>query len=199
MTKNTDLIHRLRLSRARLDALVEAVDRTERAEDHDQDRDYPRRPVHRPAVLAQMAPGEVASKHEVYLRNVSRSGVSMLHSAFVQNRLECTLILLTSDRRPVTVTGHVVRCVHVSGPMHEVGFRFENGLTEEQTISIVEVPTGVQDASIMSPEQHAKAFDQCKDLVCRIHEMINSGATPEEVLPVLDELRAIEPIARRAA
>lgn len=190
-------IQRLRLGRALLEELVETVDRTDAG--YAGRRDALRRPVNRPAVLIQGAPGEVASRHEVYIRNVSTSGASVLHTVFLQAQLECTLVMVSDERKPISVPASVVRCNHISGHMHDVGLRFVRTLTEDEAVKLCispESPAVVTD----TPEQHLlTALARCKQLAHQIHELVEAGAPPEQVLPLLDELRYLEPVTAKAA
>ncbi|MFK7883082.1 MAG: PilZ domain-containing protein [Phycisphaerales bacterium] len=198
MAKAPNPIQRLRLGRDTLDELVEQLDR-EDANYSPEKRDSARRPTNRPAVLIQAMPGEVGTRHEVYVRNVSASGASVLHTAFLQPQLTCTLVLVTSTREPVSVAASVVRCNHISGHMHDVGMRFVRELSEEDAQKLCIIPESQAVTRDPPTEYLRTALARCKDLANEVHELIESGAPPEKVLPLLDELRSLEPAAAKAA
>lgn len=58
-------------------------------------------------------------------RNLSTSGASFLHSAFVYNGTRCTVLLPHPDRGDIALDGEVVRCQHRAGVIHEIGIRFD--------------------------------------------------------------------------
>ncbi|MEM9373194.1 MAG: PilZ domain-containing protein [Planctomycetota bacterium] len=197
MSKPPSPIQRLRLSRAELDELAATMDQQDSK--YSGQRGAHRRPVNRPAVLIQGQPGEVDSRHEVYIRNVSASGASVLHTAFVQTQLDCSLVMVSDDRTPVTVQATVVRCNHVAGHMHDVGLRFSKTLTDEQATHLSISAEDSGSAVEADPVAVRQAFDACRRLADHVHQLVEAGASAEEVLPLLDKLRNFEPTSRTAA
>lgn len=61
----------------------------------------------------------------VVTRNISRSGISVLHSNFVHPGTVATVSLQRLDSSVIPVRGRVVRCGHLSGIVHEVGIQFD--------------------------------------------------------------------------
>lgn len=198
MSKPVNTIHRLRLSKAELEKLAKLVELDEG--DFDEQRAAERRGVNRPAVLIQGKPDEVESKHEVYVRNISRNGAAVLHTAFLPSQLDCFLVMVTQQRVPITIPITVVRCHHIAGHMHDVGLRFFTQLTEEQAADLAILPAELgASAGPNASLPLREALTRCRTLAGQIHNMVESGASPEQVLPLLDELRNIEPGTDAAA
>lgn len=82
----------------------------------------PYRALALPVVLHR--PGATSTLMHLASRNLSATGVGLLHSAYVHVGTRCTLTLPTLDQRLTTVPGAVVRCQHRFGVLHEVGVRF---------------------------------------------------------------------------
>lgn len=59
-------------------------------------------------------------------RNLSRTGAGMLHRAYVHPGTRCTVTLVHPDRGGVRVRGVIVRCIHRSGVIHELGVEFDH-------------------------------------------------------------------------
>ena len=58
-------------------------------------------------------------------RNISSSGMSLLHSSFVYPKTRGRIRLRHRLRGEVELVGTVVRCAHVRGHIHEVGLHFD--------------------------------------------------------------------------
>lgn len=61
----------------------------------------------------------------VVTRNISRSGISVLHSNFIHPGTLATVSLQRLDSSVIPIRGKVVRCSHLSGIVHEVGIKFD--------------------------------------------------------------------------
>lgn len=190
-------IQRLRLSRPELEALSESLDKEDTT--YCEKRSSLRRAVNRPAVLIQGTPKDIESRHEVYTRNLSRSGASVLHTAFLQSQVKCFMVVVSSDRVPITVQATVVRCVHVAGHIHDVGLRFATELTDQQAIDLCVLPISPDDGKESSQDPLRATIENYRNLARKVHDMLESGASAAEVLPILDQLRQIEPPSKTAA
>lgn len=62
----------------------------------------------------------------VACRNLSRGGISVLHSSFVHPGSRCALVLQHKLDGMVVVEGEVMRCQHRRGLIHELGIRFKS-------------------------------------------------------------------------
>lgn len=72
--------------------------------------------------------GNAQSVIRVVARDLSSTGVGLLHSNFVYPGTPCTVQLTNSGGTTSQHRGTVVRCQHVSGVVHEVGVHFEKAI-----------------------------------------------------------------------
>ncbi len=70
----------------------------------------------------------------VATRNISRGGLSVLHSSFIHQDTKVSVSLARVDAKPERVNGKVVRCDHRGGVVHEVGIQFEKEITVQEFI-----------------------------------------------------------------
>ncbi|GEM_PF-4247142 len=189
-------IHRLRLTRSELERLAQIIEQEEGT--YSELRIAERLNASRPAVLIQGRPGEIVSRHEVYLRNISRSGAAILHTAFLPSQQDCYLVVIGTDRTPLTLEATVVRCQHTAGHIHDVGLRFAEQLTGGQTtlLSAIDASDPETERAVMP---FREALARCRGLADEVCALVESGASAEQVLPLLNELRRIEPPDRPAA
>lgn len=90
-------------------------------------RDFHRWPFRQASVpMRVLHAGGVPVTLSVACRNISRGGVSVLHSSYIHPGTKCTLLLPRPGRQGLPVGGHVVRCGHRGGMVHEIGVRFEH-------------------------------------------------------------------------
>ena len=80
-------------------------------------------------------------------RNLSQRGIGLLHRSYVHLGTTCSVLLPHPRKGEQEYRGTVVRCLHLSGMVHEIGIRF-NGKerldVEEYCISEgwIKVPAG---------------------------------------------------------
>ncbi|GJM18691.1 MAG: hypothetical protein DHS20C14_09040 [Phycisphaeraceae bacterium] len=70
-------------------------------------------------------PGGSANELSFACRNLSRTGIGLLHSAFVHPGSRMSVKLPRPDGSVATIHGVVARCEHRHGVIHEVGIRFD--------------------------------------------------------------------------
>lgn len=76
-------------------------------------------------VLTIQSPGVAASTaYLVPTRDISAGGMSFLHGGFIYPGTKCTAQLISKYGTWKNVDAKVVRCVYVSGSVHEVGIEF---------------------------------------------------------------------------
>ncbi|MEI7657253.1 MAG: hypothetical protein WCK33_04240 [Phycisphaerae bacterium] len=63
-------------------------------------------------------------------RNLSRGGVSLLHSGFIHDGTKCIVRLPLKSSLVVSFRGSVVRCTHRGGTLHEIGIKFVRPLDQ---------------------------------------------------------------------
>ncbi len=71
-------------------------------------------------------PGGGSGRFLVCTRNISSSGLSVIHGGYLHPGTECRLLLARADGSPMALSGEVVHCRHIGGHHHELGIRFLN-------------------------------------------------------------------------
>ena len=71
-------------------------------------------------------PGGNTVRYSVIPRNLSRRGVAFLHGRFIYPDSKCNIVLPTLDGESMTMEGHIVRCHHLTGTIHEVAAGFDS-------------------------------------------------------------------------
>lgn len=71
-------------------------------------------------------PGGGSGRFLVCTRNISSSGLSVIHGGYLHPGTECRLLLTCADGSPMALSGEVVHCRHIGGHHHELGIRFLN-------------------------------------------------------------------------
>jgi DNA-binding response OmpR family regulator len=69
-------------------------------------------------------PGGNMADYVVIPRNLSRYGVAFFHGRFIYTDSKCKIILPTLDGETITMEGKIVRCIHLTGMIHEVAAVF---------------------------------------------------------------------------
>jgi len=100
-------------------------------------RAFIRWPFHKPAIRAEMrqATGSVSDLHYA-CRNLSGTGISLLHNSFVHNGTTCTVHLPLLLGGTAAAAGKVMRCRHVKGLIHEIGIKFAAPVNIRDFVSI---------------------------------------------------------------
>lgn len=70
-------------------------------------------------------PGGTATTLRLASRNLSRSGVGLLHSAFIHAKSPCIVHMPGVDGQIRAIPGVIARCTHRGGRVHEIGVRFD--------------------------------------------------------------------------
>jgi len=70
-------------------------------------------------------PGGTATTLRLASRNLSRSGVGLLHSAFIHAKSPCIVHMSGVDGQIRAIPGVIARCTHRGGRVHEIGVRFD--------------------------------------------------------------------------
>lgn len=135
---STGRLNSLGLSKRELDQLLDEIDAQSPSGGGDAPgRRFVRRPFRQARLPMQIRqPGGHTATFPVACRNISRTGVSVLHSAFIHPGTRCTLLLPSARGEPVTVTGAVVRCQHRRGMVHEVGVAFDGPINLRELLAL---------------------------------------------------------------
>lgn len=125
----------LGLSRAQLGPLLDRLDFTWTVGERSPRRGFVRWPFRKETVeLRVKHPGGSASTLKVACRNLSRAGMSVLHSAFLHPGAACAVMIPHASLGALGVEGRVVRCTHRAGLVHEIGLRFDEEIDVRQFV-----------------------------------------------------------------
>ena len=133
---NNSTLNTLRLNQRELHKLLEHLEQNQSDSDKP-DREFVRWSYRVEAVQLVIEHG---SGNKVTLpvatRNISRGGISVLHSAFVHPNTLCEVILKVPGGKSQTVAGKVMRCSHLTGRVHEIGIRFEEQISTKDLLGL---------------------------------------------------------------
>ncbi len=122
----------LGLSRLALEEVHATLDAADSKVTRDDTRAYARVPVRGDAIAVCLEhPGGTTAELLMAGRNLSRGGVSLLHSGFVHAGTRCIVRLPLSSDLVASFPGEVVRCTHRGGQLHEIGVKFARPLEQE--------------------------------------------------------------------
>ncbi len=79
-------------------------------------------------------PGGSCVEVRMACRNLSKSGIGLLHNGYIHNATRCVVSLPHPQHGDVPVAGEVVRCQHRGGVLHEIGVRFDHEINPRNYI-----------------------------------------------------------------
>jgi CheY-like chemotaxis protein len=126
----------LRLGKRDLQELLEIFDRSQ-SDSAQPDREFLRWSYRVDAV-------EIILEHNsdlkvslpVATRNISRGGISILHSSYIHTGISCDVLLNLPGGTTQTIPGKVVRCSHIAGRVHEVGIAFHEQISTKELLGL---------------------------------------------------------------
>lgn len=126
----------LRLSQTELHKLLDYIEQN-KAEDRDPDREYVRW-TFRTNIVHLTVQHQSGSKVTlpVPTRNISRGGVSILHSAYIHANSPCTVQINLPGQEQQTIKGKIVRCSHLVGRIHEIGIAFDELISTKNMLGL---------------------------------------------------------------
>ncbi|MBX3375877.1 MAG: response regulator [Phycisphaeraceae bacterium] len=120
------------LGQRELGELLDQLDSPE-SETKNPKRNFVRWPFRETSVRVQILhAGGMSSWITVACRNLSRAGMSILHSSFAHTGTKCRVLLPHPSKGEVTVSGTITRCGHRTGVVHEIGIRFDQHLNVQE-------------------------------------------------------------------
>ncbi|MEO1716889.1 MAG: response regulator [Planctomycetota bacterium] len=125
----------LGLDKNQLNRLLDILD-TKSEGDPNPKRVHVRWPFRHDSVTFRLIEG-FGSRREfkVAARNISNSGLSLIHNAYVHPGMECEVrvpVGAPEDNETQLIRGIIRRCQHIQGVVHEIGVAFEEELDAKQ-------------------------------------------------------------------
>lgn len=129
--------------------------------------------------------GGTPQKLVVSVRDISRGGISILHSSYGHLNSRCVFRFYDDKRKQVAAAyAKVVRCQHVKGQIHDVGLKFDLAFPVESFL----VEATSQGAS--SVPRKPAMYPALQAFVDELQTLVRSGADLSLINGVLDEIRA---------
>jgi len=72
----------------------------------------------------------------VATRNISRGGISVLHSSFVYPKSRCHIAVKLENGQELNMDGIVMRCNHIGGKVHELGIKFDEEISTRDLLGL---------------------------------------------------------------
>ncbi len=131
-------VNTLGLQRRQLDQVLDALDRagSSGGQAADKRRRFKRRPYRQLNVPVRLNSQGTEQTLVVACRDLSRGGMSFLHSTFVYEGTAIIAAIPHADGSHVGIKGTVVRCQHRSGVVHEIGVRFDHEIDPRDVLSL---------------------------------------------------------------
>jgi CheY-like chemotaxis protein len=126
----------LRMAPHELNKLLEQFDHTQPKTKHP-DREFVRW-TYRVSSVDLILENSSGSKISlpVATRNISRGGISVLHSSYIHTGCPCEIVLQIPDGKPQTIPGRIIRCAHATGRVHEIGIAFDEQISTKDLLGL---------------------------------------------------------------
>ncbi len=134
--KKQRLQNSLRLGPRELDALVDRIESSSGAKSS-KDREFVRWDFRNVTVVLTIenAGGSTVSI-PVVAKDISRGGISLLHSAYVYPGGRCTVSFKVPDGRTFHVPSKIARCTHLGGKVHDIGIVFDEQVNTRDLLGL---------------------------------------------------------------
>ncbi|MBL8761423.1 MAG: PilZ domain-containing protein [Phycisphaerae bacterium] len=124
-------------------------------------------------VLTHPGGGEVHVRAVV--KDVSRTGMGILYGGFLHHGTRVLVRFIGDDRTALIVqAGKVNRCVHVQGPVHDVGIKFDAPVSVESLFGLVDDRAGECDPD-------AAAYAELDRLANDAHKLVRGRGGVDEI------------------
>ena len=136
MTDQNDHVNSLRLGVRELNALLNRIEQ-KNPDSGSADRDFVRwsfRVVRADLTIEHHGGSSVT--FSVATRNISRGGVSVLHSAFAYPGSRCSIVIHLEDGNTLEAEGQIARCQHLGGKVHELGIKFKEQISTKALLGL---------------------------------------------------------------
>ena len=128
-------VNSLGLNKRDLDELLDELDSVETERPSGTKRKHTRRQFRQVSLDLQIIrQGGSTSRIQVCTRNLSSTGLSVLHSSYQHSGTRVQLSLPGIDGKPINVKGAIVRCIHRRANIHELGVLFDKPVDTKKVI-----------------------------------------------------------------
>jgi len=132
------------------------------------------------AIVTHPSGGEVHVRAVV--KDVSKTGLGMLYGGFLHHGTRVAIRFLGEDGNALIVQGaRVVRCVHVQGPVHDVGMKFDAEVPVDSLFGLVDDRAG-------DDHPHASVYAELDQLCTQVHRLVRGRASFAEIAELAGKL-----------
>lgn len=186
-------IDTLKLSENERHQLMEALDETADEARFGNLRSDNRVPFEMPSgvVTKVYQPGGSVASYLIHPRNLSRTGMSFLHGAYVHDKSRCEVFLRTVKNQTAVIAAVVKWCRHVRGRIHEVGVHFNHPIVMSAFVKSLPASQTDTQRLALAPFNHRLLYveDCVDDLELLTFHFKNAGV---EILKATEALAALE-------
>ncbi len=126
----------LGLTKRDLEELLEELDALDTERPTSTKRKHTRRQYRQLSLDLQIIrPGGSTSRIQVCTRNLSSTGISVLHCSYQHQGTRVIFALPGIDGKPVNIKGAIIRCSHRRGNIHELGILFDKPIDTKRIIA----------------------------------------------------------------
>ncbi len=135
-TDSSTKLNTLRLAQHDLQKLLEQFDHSQTKSSHP-DREFVRW-TYRVSAVDLILEHSTGSKISlpVATRNISRGGISVLHSAYIHTGNRCEIVLQIPGGKSQAIPAKIIRCAHITGRVHEVGIAFDEQISTKDLLGL---------------------------------------------------------------
>lgn len=141
-------------------------------------------------VLQVTHPGGTTVRFLVKPRNISKSGLSVLHGGFIHPGTPCATPLRNLRGQSTVIRGEVVSCRHIRGRVHEIGIRFDQMIPVQQFVFDADLDDGAGPISLPTLAGRVLVVDEwADDRKLLAYDLQKLGLTVEEADGGADAIR----------
>lgn len=199
----------LRLDDAALARVLDELDAASRqyaADKKRADQRYPYR--HKALPVEMLLPDGENLSLRVPSRDLSRFGISFLHSGYVYVGTRCRIQLVTIHNNWQTAEGTVIRCLYIEGRVHDIGVKFDNPI-DVATFASAALPRRIlladDDESFIKLARHhleqinaeVTTASNGQEAVTKTDEQVFDVILMDVEMPTLDGIGAVKLLRQR--
>lgn len=185
-----DAINTLRLSAEALRSLAQVLNQRDALDDMERKgrghRVNQRYSIDPPKELTMDLQSDAFARkmYQVFARDLSSQGVSLLHGVFVAPNTRCLLTIKTLDKEPMQLPALVRRCRLVGGRVHELGVKFDQPIDPRSFLELCEDEEGAFEKPTLD-------LSAVGNLASSIATACHEKKPIKEILAMIDQARGM--------
>ncbi len=185
----------IRMGDAERRLLFDALNRTERSPGGNSKRQSERYVYYGNEIpfTIQDSGRQQVHRYMALTRNISASGISILHGGFVYQDSQCEIMLMTQDGELMKIPGVVAHCRLVKGRVHELGIKFAEQIDPScfvgQDAEGTEPERPVLSGAVLIVDCQGEELSQFTSLLKETKITLSAVTSPEECVEALAGLK----------